>query len=256
MVKVVVKNQIDIFEAAKLLEELLRSGDWISLYGYCMVEYEGRGASRSTLGDKHIMIKPSGSIIIHGPKGFRPENWQPDNSVFAVMTSDDYLVIKSIRRKPREVLLVKCKSIYSIMSLNDYSTGEFIMYVDEHEIRDFLLSNPSYIEKGFRPISREKPIEPGFIDIYGVDKDGNPVVVEIKRVKAGVDAVKQLEKYLLALEKHNIHARGILVAPAFSESAIKEAFRAKIKLLSVDVSDIRSKLVKEKPSRKKLTEFL
>jgi len=254
MAKIVIINEPDLEEAGKTLQELLDRGAWISLYCSCMVEYEGRGYSRSTWGDKHIMIKPSGSIIIHGHKGFRPENWQPDNSIFTLETSE-YLVIKSIRKKPRETLNVICRKIYGLMALEDFETGEFVMYVDEHEIRDYLIKNPEIIEQGFRPVKKEKPVEPGFIDIYGIDSSGIPVVVEIKRVKASVEAVKQLEKYLLALEKHGVKARGILVAPGFTESAIKEAYRARIKLVSIDPLEIRKRLSKKDLHKRRLTDY-
>ena len=54
----------------------------------------------------------------------------------------------------------------------------------------------------------------GFVDVYGVDKDGNFVVVEIKRKTASNEAVLQLARYVEAIRsKVNRKVRGILVAP-------------------------------------------
>ena len=77
-----------------------------------------------------------------------------------------------------------------------------------------ILLDPSLIEKEFKPISYEKKIEPGFVDVYGIDKDGKLVVVEIKRKTAGKKAVLQLKKYVDSIRRRaNREVRGILAAP-------------------------------------------
>ena len=74
--------------------------------------------------------------------------------------------------------------------------------------------DPTLIESGFRPIAYEKKVEPGFIDVYGVDEAGRFVVVEIKRKTAGRKAVLQLSKYVQAIEDTvNREVRGVLAAP-------------------------------------------
>jgi RecB family endonuclease NucS len=59
-----------------------------------------------------------------------------------------------------------------------------------------ILLEPSLLEEDFKPISYEKKVEPGFVDVYGVDKKGRFVVVEIKRKTAGKEAALQLAKYI------------------------------------------------------------
>jgi hypothetical protein len=50
--------------------------------------------------------------------------------------------------------------------------------------------------------------------VYGTDKDGKLVVVEIKRKTAGKDAVLQLAKYIEAIKsKADRDVRGILASP-------------------------------------------
>ena len=70
------------------------------------------------------------------------------------------------------------------------------------------------LEEGFEPISFEKKVDPGFIDVYGMDKNGKLVVVEIKRKSADKQAVIQLSKYVKSIKSRvNREVRGILVAP-------------------------------------------
>jgi RecB family endonuclease NucS len=60
----------------------------------------------------------------------------------------------------------------------------------------------------------------GFTDIYGEDKTGVLVVVEIKRNAATKDAVTQLHGYLEKMRKRvDRPLRGIIVAPDLRKSA-------------------------------------
>jgi RecB family endonuclease NucS len=77
-----------------------------------------------------------------------------------------------------------------------------------------ILLEPQLLEDGFKPISYEKKVKPGFVDVYGEDKNGRFVVVEVKRKTAGKEAVLQLAKYIEAVKSRtNREVRGILVAP-------------------------------------------
>ena len=66
----------------------------------------------------------------------------------------------------------------------------------------------------------EKKVEPGFVDVYGVDRAGRLVVVELKRRTAGRDAVLQLAKYVDYVKTiANRELRGVLVAPRLAKGA-------------------------------------
>ncbi|HDN63152.1 MAG TPA: DUF91 domain-containing protein [Candidatus Bathyarchaeota archaeon] len=89
-------------------------------------------------------------------------------------------------------------------------------------MREAVLANPSLIEEGFKPISFEKKVKPGFIDVYGVDSKGRLVVVELKRSPAGREAVLQLARYLESLKgEAGRKIRGILAAPGLRKGAQK-----------------------------------
>jgi RecB family endonuclease NucS len=81
-----------------------------------------------------------------------------------------------------------------------------------------ILLRPELIEDGFKPISWEKKVEPGFVDVYGMDKMGRLVVIEVKRKTAGKEAVLQLAKYIDAIKvKADRQIRGVLVAPGLGK---------------------------------------
>lgn len=60
----------------------------------------------------------------------------------------------------------------------------------------------------------------GRIDILATDVKGDFVVIEIKKVSAGRDAVGQLLSYMGALGDKGKKVRGYLVAPSFDEACI------------------------------------
>jgi RecB family endonuclease NucS len=81
-----------------------------------------------------------------------------------------------------------------------------------------ILIDPTLVEDGFKPISYEKKVEPGFVDVYGVDKNGKLLVVELKRVTAGKNAALQLAKYIEYVKTvSNRELRGMLVAPRLAK---------------------------------------
>jgi RecB family endonuclease NucS len=93
-----------------------------------------------------------------------------------------------------------------------------LLHASEDDMHRAILLKPSLLEEGFKPISYEKKVEPGFVDIYGVDKNGKLVVVEVKRRTAGKEAAFQLAKYIDSIKtKASRELRGILVAPSLGK---------------------------------------
>ena len=81
-----------------------------------------------------------------------------------------------------------------------------------------ILFDPSLLEEGFNPISYEKKVEPGFVDVYGIDRNGRLVVVELKRRTAGRHAALQLAKYVDCIRTMaNRELRGVLMAPRLAK---------------------------------------
>jgi RecB family endonuclease NucS len=256
-VRVEVYREPGLEESARILSEAVSLKSWISFSARCQAAYEGRSASSFTPGDVVAIIKPDGSFIVHGPRGFKPLNWQPSGSLVTVSLASGRLVLRVVRRDPREVLLLSCVSVYFITVMRKPVESEFWFYVNEAEIRDYIASNPGTIEEGLRIVRIEKPVDPGFVDLYAEDSRGRLVVVEIKRVKAGVEAVKQLEKYLEHFKSRNVSVRGILVAPEATQAAVSLMARAGIEFRKIDLRRIYEELRSREPRKgRRLDEFI
>ncbi|MET1101730.1 MAG: endonuclease NucS [Pyrodictiaceae archaeon] len=235
--------------AASRLRDAITNKHLIIVLGRCSVHYSGRGASRLGPGDRLVIVKPDGAVLVHRPTGYSPVNWQPDSKIIEVHSDGGKLVLKSIREKPREVLEIDFEKLDAILVVSGAEDrAEFIEYMDEREIRDYLSRNPDIIEKGLRVISVERPVEPGFIDLYARDSKGNLVVVEIKRTTANRDAVLQLYRYVEALKRSRREARirGILVAPSITKAAQSVLESLGLEYRPIDVIEIHRRASSER----------
>jgi RecB family endonuclease NucS len=205
-------------EAASLIEKAFTQRKTLIVAGNCHVHYAGRAKSTLEPGERILIIKEDGSLLVHRPVGYEPVNWQPSGSIFHVQTREGTLEVHAVRQKPREKVKVTFDSIYMVSSMSLADSGEFMLHASENDMHRAILLKPSLLEEGFKPISYEKKVEPGFVDVYGVDKDGKLVVVEVKRKTAGKEAALQLAKYINAIKvKANRELRGILAAPSLGK---------------------------------------
>jgi len=207
-------------EAFNAIKEGIYKRRFIIVVGNCRVDYRGRANSKLDPGERLLILKPDGSALIHRPRDYSPVNWQPPGSLFRTSLSNGELLVRVYRRKDNEVLEAIFDRImmFSVIDLKD--AGEFSLYATEKDMQEAILFQPSLLEEGFRPISPERPVEPGFIDIMGVDREGVLTLVEIKRRRATKESVAQLKKYadVINLDK-NRKIRMILVAPELAKGA-------------------------------------
>ncbi|HUV97995.1 MAG TPA: endonuclease NucS [Candidatus Paceibacterota bacterium] len=209
-------------ETERVVKEELSQRKTLLLIGSCWVDYKGRANSRLELGERVVMIKEDGSVLVHRPSGYEAVNWQPPGCIFHSSAKDGVLLITAIRRAPAESLRIHFNGLYLIAAMKLRDTGEFSLYASEEDMQKAVLMKPSLIERGFKPISFEKKVEPGFVDVYGVDSEGKLVVVEIKRKAAGRDAALQLSRYVKAVERiANRDVRGVLAAPDMTKGTQK-----------------------------------
>jgi len=206
-------------ELLELINEALSKRAFLVIIACCRIKYRGRATSKLGSGDRTIIIKSDGSFLVHQDYNLEPVNWQPPNCNFKAKIEDDFISITGVRRNPPELLEVEIHRAYmaSYHIGNDIKTLELAGY--EEDMRDMVFKNPEIIEKGFRPTSREYQVSGGFIDVLGKDKNNGLMILELKSRQAGVNAVKQLKKYLDDFTDHKDFVRGILVAPSITEDA-------------------------------------
>jgi endonuclease len=205
-------------EAAAAIEKALNQRRTLVVAGKCHVHYVGRAKSTLEPGERLLIIKADGSLLVHRPTGYEPVNWQPAGSVFHVQTNNVELEIHGVRQKPRESVRVAFDKVFLVSALNLSDSGDFLLNATEDDMHRAILLKPDLLEEGFKPISWEKHVEPGFVDIYGEDKNGKLVIVEVKRKTATKEAALQLAKYIEPIKaKVNRELRGVLAAPSLAK---------------------------------------
>ena len=209
-------------EAEKAIKSGVSAHRTIIIAGECTVEYSGRASSKLGPGERVVLLKTDGSALVHRPKDYSPVNWQPPGSLFRTRLIEGCLTVRVYRRKENESMeIIYTKlSLVAVLDLSD--AAEFSLYATEKDMQEAILYRPELLEEGFRPVSKELPVDPGFIDIIGYDRENRLTVVEIKRVKATKDAVNQLRKYMEVIDMDAQRpVRAILVAPELAKGTEK-----------------------------------
>ena len=212
----------DAETAQATVAEAIDEGELVSVFGRCTVDYDGRASSTLGPGDRLLLLKPDGTALVHTDEGHQPVNWQPPGCAHEVRVEDGELVVHSTRRTPAEELVVRFETVEQVTRYVVADDSELSLSGTEADLRRRILDDPDLVESGFEPRATERETPAGAVDIYGVDRDGNTVVVELKRRRVGPDAVGQLSRYVEALRR-DLHeeasVRGILVAPSVTDRA-------------------------------------
>jgi len=173
-----------------------------------------------------------------------------------VRVEDGGVVVTASRPQPKETVSVEFSSIFLIAAGTLVDSGEFALHVTELQMKQAILTAPDLVESGLKPLQQEKSLgEAGFTDIFAEDRNGNLVVVEIKRNAATKDAVTQLQRYLDTLRKRiDRPIRGIVAAPELRKSARPLLERLSLEFVSVAPEKCFSVLKSRKDM--KLSQFL
>ncbi|MFB6118214.1 endonuclease NucS [Halosegnis sp.] len=217
-----VRSGPDAERARATVEAGLSAGEVVSLFGRCRVTYDGRASSRLETGDRLLLLKPDGTALVHTAAGHQPVNWQPPGGEHEPTVDSEGLVVASTRSGAEETLLVRFETVAQVTRYPaDEGSGPTVEGT-EADLKERVLTEPELIEAGFEPRATERDTPAGAVDVYGVDADGRTVIVELKRRRAGPDAVGQLRRYVEALRRDSHDAasiRGVLAAPSVTNQA-------------------------------------
>ncbi len=198
------------------LQEALNSNQSVVLGARCEITYSGRAESFLPEGDRVLLVKQDGTILIHQPKGSTPVNYMKEathtfkNNVLTARNAQEELVVKLLK-----IHFLNTHTLEDGQSLQLQGT--------EKDMADMIMQKPIVIEEGFTPVSQEEQTKYGFIDVMGKDIKGQLVIVECKRYNADLAAVTQLRRYVEKMKKTlGVHSiRGMIAAPKISSNALR-----------------------------------
>jgi RecB family endonuclease NucS len=242
-------------QAYALINQALTQKRLIQIVGRCHVEYQGRARSILTEGERLIIVKRDGAILVHKESGVDPVNWQPPGATIKLTQKTDQLLLQATRAKPKETVRIEFTSLSMVSANLIDDAGEFSMHLTEKEMQQVISSYPELIEPGLRVIRRERPVAPGFIDILALDAKGQLVVIELKRRRADNEAVLQLHTYIKSFQKtDDTQIRGILVAPSLAKGT--QALLEKLGLEYRKIEPQQCAQYLQESSSRKLTDFV
>ena len=185
------------------------------LIGDCMVDYRGRARSLLDWGERIVMIKQDGNVLVHQPEMREPVNWQPSGTTTEFKVENNSLVVRSRHSHPPEKMKITFRNLKMIVATSLRDKAEFVIAGMETDVVNQIISEPDTIEEGLRISKREKQVKSGLIDLFGYDKEHTPTVIEVKRSVANISAVHQLRMYVTDIKKDvdEANVRGILCAP-------------------------------------------
>jgi len=104
------------------LEALTESGSsikrrMVTLVGNCRVDYSGRARSFLDYGDRLVIVKADGTVMVHGNEKREPLNWQPPGTKVKY-TVNGGLTIEAKRTSPPESMHIHFKSIEALSIFN------------------------------------------------------------------------------------------------------------------------------------------
>ncbi|MES2154348.1 MAG: endonuclease NucS [bacterium] len=215
-----------------------RRGHLLLAVGSCIVKYQGRARSDLHKGERLLVLKPDGTLLIHTAAKAKPVNWQPPGAAFSVAVEAGKVVLTSHRLKPEEIVQVTFDAISMLSSLPLRDGMDLDLVGTEDDLQQLLFEQPALVEAGFVPARRERNSARGFYDLDGHDAKGGRLIVECKRTTAGVSEAQQLWRYVERLRKNNEAVRGILIAPRVADKARKMLEEHGLEWKEIDWDDI------------------
>ena len=199
-----------------LQEHLQHRKCLLQLVAECEVTYVGRAMSTAEAGDYMTLIKPDGCLMVHGPVGVKPRNWQPNTDALTAKLEDGLVVLTGFRRSPRESVSIRILECFTLQAFSLREDTGFVLSSSEADMQRVLRQQPELIEPGLSIIDHELPTGVGSVDLYARDMQGCPVVIELKRGKATHEAAHQLARYVeqgRAVQSPGTHVRGCSSRP-------------------------------------------
>jgi len=232
----------------ELSEDLCKK--MIVIFGSCSAVFDGRIKSYLPEGDRLLFIKKDETLILHGSKGLKPLNWQISGAGRIIISIDDKkVIVKSYRTKTEETLEIIFDSIYQAVKYDAHDSATLSIYGSEKDLSDYLYDHPEIIDDDFQPTAREFNTPFGFLDLRGVDKQGNIIIVEVKKRGATPADAHQLKRYVEYFEDvEKIKVRGILVANSFSEKVMNVLQVNGLEAVAVPWQEIFPSLANERPT--------
>jgi RecB family endonuclease NucS len=157
----------------------------------CSIRYEGRLVTTLESGDRVVLFKDDGSVVVHAIQGAKPINYMPGPTA----VTEDGRTLRITRTSTGEQLVIDVEDVHADSAWELADEAKLVREGREKDIQATIFESPEAIEVGMVGLQREQFTEVGPVDLVCRDADGRTCVIEVKRVRATAQAVEQLTRY-------------------------------------------------------------
>lgn len=201
----------------------------------CTVIYTGRGDTKLKHAKRLIMLKKDGTIAIHHDKGVKPLNYMSGGGTFIETLKSDGSTVWVVENR-KENLTIHITQVWSDTETDvDENNSELIRDGTEKQLQEWLTVNPEALGEGFTVIGKEVITGAGAVDILALNRNSEPVAVEVKRT-AMLGAVDQASRYVEALKTQEGYENitGMVAALDVRPNTIKLAEKRNIAWVQIE----------------------
>jgi RecB family endonuclease NucS len=218
----------------------------LQLVGGCTIDYQGRAKSSLASGERLVLLKPDGTLLVHSDEGVKPVNWQPPGTTTTAdvreLDGETRLVVTVERSSPDEIVTMAFDDVQLACAFDIEDREDLELLGTEEDIQQLLRLHPDLIEEGFEPYDMELERRRGPMDLYGHDVHGTRTVVEVKRRTAGIEEATQLARYVERERDKHEEVRGLLAAPDVSDTAHKYLRDKELEFCELDLDELMPKV--------------
>ena len=125
------------------------------IIGDCMIDYRGRARSFLDWGDRVIMIKQDGAVLVHQPIMREPVNWQPSGSKTNFSVKDDLLILKSHHTRPPEKMKIAFRNVKLVPLIHFVIKPSWLFLVWKPMLLTRLLVIQIYLKMDYELVSEK-----------------------------------------------------------------------------------------------------
>ena len=200
-----------------------RCHEMLAFFCSCEIVYSGRAEAFLPRGDRLIIIKQDGVLLIHQPENGNPINYLKSGAELRLEKYEGHLLLKGKYLPNKEFLDVEIFAVHDCIRRRLEDGQKQDLQGNEADMSDHIRDHPELISKSFVPLSREEHTKAGFLDVFGHEKNGRLVVVECKRYTAGLAAVSQLHRYVEKIRqlRGTQNVTGVMASPKIAPNALE-----------------------------------
>ncbi|OKL47239.1 endonuclease [Boudabousia liubingyangii] len=197
------------------------------VFADCSVDYSGRLDAHLPRAVRLLMLKADGSVLVHSDGGsYKPLNWMSPPAKLEVKEPDESVDPEAL--EIWDVTAQKSDDLLRITIFEVHAEYEHDLGIDpgltkdgvEAHLQELLARDPGAVIPGLKLVRREYPTPIGPVDLMCRNADGEPVIIEVKRV-GGIDGVEQLTRYFEMLSRDSLLSglKGVFAAQVIKPQA-------------------------------------